>query len=223
MTPSHDAPPRRRVDAWFTASYEVARRLAEGRGAEAIEVLRRELDRTRDTENPAGQRFLLSQIALCHARMGELDRAREVLEEIEREMPPTIETALVLAEGYLLLLENPERASHHAALALQWADERGEDDPTLTSRAHMLMARSLLAQGDVLGALGAWRSAPLPDWRVAVELLEAGADRNEVRQVLAEALPRHVAEEQRLGAAASAASDQVRRLIAWIDAGCPRP
>ena len=41
MSPS-DAPTRRRVDAYFAASVEVARRLAEGRGSEAIAVLRAE-------------------------------------------------------------------------------------------------------------------------------------------------------------------------------------
>jgi hypothetical protein len=43
-----------------------------------------------------------------------------------------------------------------------------------------------------------------------------------VRAVLAEALPRHADYERRAGASAVAASDQIRRLLAWIDAGCPR-
>ena len=44
MSRSPDVPARRRSDAYFAASFEVARRLAEGRGEEAVGVLRRELD-----------------------------------------------------------------------------------------------------------------------------------------------------------------------------------
>lgn len=221
MSPS-DAPARRRVDAYFAASVEVARRLAEGRGEEAIAVLRRELERTRNTDDEAGRRFLLSQIALCYARMNDAQSAGRVLEEMEDELPHEAETALLLAEGYLLLLDNPERASHHAALALQWAEEEVEGAPELVSRAHSLMARALLHNSDLLGAFGAWHAAPLPDWRVAVELIEAGHDPAAVRTVLVEALPRHIENERRGGASAVAATDQIRRLIAWIDAGCPR-
>lgn len=222
MCPSPDAPTRRRVDAYFAASVEVARRLAEGRGAEAIAVLRRELDRTQDGDDFSGRRFLMSQIALCHARMNDNVSAQNVLEEMEEELPQEAETALLLAEGYLLLLDNPERASHHAALALQWAEEEVEGAPELISRAHALMARALLRSSDLLGAFGAWQGSPLPDWRVGVELIEAGYDPARVRSVLAEALPRHVEHERRAGAAAVAATDQIQRLLAWIDAGCPR-
>lgn len=222
MGPAPDAPPRRRVEAYFAASIEVARRLAEGRGAEAITILRKELERTRKSEDATGHRFLLSQIALCHARMSDPEKARIVLEEMEEELPREAETALLLAEGYLLLLENPERASHHAALALQWAEEESEGGPEMISRAHTLMSRSLLRSNDLLGALGAWQGAPLPDWRVGVELIQAGCEPAKIRETLMEALPRHVEHERRSGSAATAASDQVRRLIAWIDAGCPR-
>lgn len=222
MSRSPDAPARRRSDAYFTASFEVARRLAEGRGDEAILVLRRELDRTSDTEDASGRRFLLSQIALCHARMENPAEAQKVLEEMEEELPQEAETALLLAEGYLLLLHNSDRASHHAALALTWAEEEVEQAPELVSRAHTLMARALLAANDTVGAFGAWEACPLPDWRVAVELLEAGYSAPKVRQVLSEALPRHQEHERKYGPAAVATSDQIRRLILWIDAGCPR-
>jgi tetratricopeptide (TPR) repeat protein len=222
MPPSPNAPARRRIDAYFAASVEVARRLADGTGGEAIAVLRRELERTRGTDDVTGRRFLLSQIALCHARMNDVDSARRSLEEIEEELPREAETALMLAEGYLLLLDNTERASHHAALALQWAEEESEGGPELISRGHTLMARALLRGNDLLGAFGAWQGAPLPDWRVAVELIEAGYDPSRIRGVLVDALPRHVDHERRAAAAAVAASDQIQRLLAWIDAGCPR-
>lgn len=222
MPPSTNAPARRRVDAYFAASVEVAQRLGEGRGAEAIAVLRRELERTRRTDDLAGRRFLLSQIALCHARMNDPLAARRALEEIEEDLPRETETALLLAEGYLLLLDSTERASHHAALALQWVEEESEAGPELISRGHSLMARALLRGSDLIGAFGAWQGAPLPDWRVGVELIEAGYDPQRVRGVLADALPRHADHERRLGAAAVAASDQIARLLAWIDAGCPR-
>ena len=139
----------------------------------------------------------------------------------ERHEAPA-ETALLLAEGYLLLLDNPERASHHAALALQWAEEEVEGAPELISRAHALMARALLRSSDLIGAFGAWQGSPLPDWRVGVELIEAGYDPTRIRAVLAEALPRHVDHERRAGSTTVAASDQIQRLLAWIDAGCPR-
>jgi tetratricopeptide (TPR) repeat protein len=210
------------VDAYFTASFEVARRLADGRGTEAIEILRRELARIEEREDHAGRRFLLSQIALCHARLGQLAEAEQVLNELEEALPADAETALMLAEGYLLLLDNPDRASHHAALAMQWAEEAGEATSKLLSRAHTLMARALLFQGDLLGAFGAWQSCEMPDWRVAVELLDAGYDRDAVRQILADALPRFDEHERQAGSEGSAASDRVRQLIQWIDAGCPR-
>lgn len=222
MRPSPDAPVRRRVDAYFAASVEVAQRLAEGRGGEAISLLRRELERTRASDDCAGRRFLLSQIALCHSRTGDQEAARRTLEEIEEDLPQEAETALLLAEGYLLLLDNPDRASHHAALALQWAEEEVDGAPELISRAHALMSRALLKSEDLLGAFGAWQASPLPDWRVAVELIEAGFQPSKIRGVLAEALPRHTEFERRSGAATVAASDQIRRLLAWIDAGCPR-
>jgi len=185
-------------------------------------MLRRELERTRNTDDDAGRRFLLSQIALCHSRMDEAEAAQRTLEEIEEELPQEAETALLLAEGYLLLLDNPERASHHAAVALQWAEEELDGAPELISRAHGLMARALLRGADLVGAFGAWQASPLPDWRVAVQLIEAGFQPSSVRGVLAEALPRHVEHERRAGPTTVAASDQIRRLLAWIDAGCQR-
>lgn len=222
MTSPSESPARRRTDAYFAASFEVARRLAEGRGAEAIAVLRRELERTRDAEDVMGNRFLLSQIALCHARLGETQQAREVLEEIEESFPAEIETSLMLAEGYLLLLGNSDRASHHAALALQWLEEEQEAAPETLSRAHTLMARALLSAGDLLGAFGAWQGSPLPDWRAAVELIEAGHDPQRVRDVLQQSLPRHQAFERSAAGSGKASSDQVERLIRWIDDGCPK-
>jgi tetratricopeptide (TPR) repeat protein len=210
------------VDAYFTASFEVARRLADGRGNEAIDILRRELSRIEHRDDDAGRRFLLSQIALCHARLGEPEKTEQVLHELEEALPADAETALMLAEGYLLLLDNPDRASHHAALAMQWAEEAGEATSRLLARAHTLMARALLSQGDLLGAFGAWQSCELPDWRVAVELLDAGYDRDAVRHVLSEALPRFYQRERDAGAEEVAVSDRVRQLIEWIDAGCPR-
>lgn len=78
-----------------------------------------------------------------------------------------LKTALLLAEGYLLLLHNSDRASHHAALALTWAEEEVEQAPELVSRAHTLMARALLAANDTVG--GVWRlgsmSPPRLAWR----------------------------------------------------------
>ena len=76
--------------------------------------------------------------------------------------------------------------------------------------------------GDVTGAFGAWQASPLPDWKVAVQLIEAGLDPAQVRSVLTESVARHEEYERRSGASAHATSDQIRRLIAWIDAGCPR-
>lgn len=222
MSRSPDVPARRRTDAYFAASFEVARRLAEGRGEEAVSVLRRELERTENLDDFAGRRFLLSQIALCYSRMGQNEAVLKILEEMEEELPHEAETALLLAEGYLLLLGNPERASHHAALALQFSEEESEQAPETASRAHTLMARALLAGSDLLGAFGAWAASPLPDWRVAVELIEAGYNPHKVRDVLAESLPRHLDSERRIGAGAVASSDQVRRLIMWIDGGCQR-
>ena len=84
------------------------------------------------------------------------------------------------------------------------------------------MARAMLRSSDLLGAFGAWQGAPLPEWRVGVELIEAGYDPSRVRAVLAESLPRHLDHERKSGSAAGAASDQIQRLITWIDAGCPR-
>lgn len=222
MCPS-DTPTRRKTDAYFTASFAVAQRLAEGKGDQAIAVLRKELERTRDHEGAeSGRRFLLSQIALCHARMDEPEQAEAVLQQIEAEFPPEPETALMLAEGYLYLLSNFERASHHAALALQWAAEVQQDTAPFLSRGHTLLARALLAGGDRLGAFGAWQACELPQWRVGVDLIEAGHDPSQIREVLVEALPRHERFERATGAGAQAASDQIRRLIAWIDAGCPQ-
>lgn len=221
MSRSPNAPARRRSDAYFTASFEVARRLAEGRGEEAVAVLRKELQRVQEAGESTGIRFLLSQIALCWAKMGRKDEAEVTLQEMESALPHDPETALLLAEGYLLLLGMGERASHHAGLALKWAEELGNDTPELLSKGHNLMARALVASGDLNGAFGAWRMAPLPAWRLAVELIEAGYQSSSVRKVLVEALPRHQAHEQESGAAASASADRIRRLIAWIDAGCP--
>jgi hypothetical protein len=213
---------RRRVDAYFTASFEVARRLADGRGQEAIDVLRRELDRLGEEADPVGRRFLLSQVAMCHARMDHPERVRETLEEMEEALPGDAETGLMLAEGYLHLLGNSERASHHAALALQWSEENGDETPETLSRAQTLMARALIAGGDRTGAFGAWQAAPLPDWKVAVDLIEAGVDPLKVREVLHDSVPRHEAFELSDQGSASAVTDQIRRLISWIDAGCPR-
>jgi tetratricopeptide (TPR) repeat protein len=213
---------KRRVDAYFAASFEVARRLAEGRGQESVEILRRELERIGDSSDITSRRFLLSQIALCHARMNQRGEAEEVLQEIETTFPQDIETALMLAEGYLLLLANAERASHHAAKALQWLEQEGEVGPDLLSRAHTLMARSLLQSHDLLGAFGAWQASPLPDWRVAIEIIEAGHDPERVREVLLESLPRHQQFEAENASTAVAVSDQIRRLLLWIDAGCPK-
>lgn len=222
MTRSNDAPTRKRSDAYFTASFEVARRLADGRGEEAVDVLRRELERTSDSGEIEGRRFLLCQIALCHAHVGDREKAQQVLEEMEEQLPQQTETALMLSEGYLHLVGNAERASHHAALALQWAEEHDEGSPEKVSRAQALIARAALAAKDLTGALGAWQAAPLPDWRVAIELLDAGVDAEKVRQTLAEALPRHEEHERRKGATAAAGSEQIRRMISWIEAGCPR-
>lgn len=222
MTREPDASTRRKADAYFTASFAVARRLAEGRGEQAVAILRKELERTRERgDDITGRRFLLSQIALCHAQMDEPEKAAEVLGEIERDFPPEPETALMLAEGYLLLAGNADRASHHAALALQWCQERGEGSAIFDSRAHALLARAMLASGDVLGAFGAWSSCELPDWRVAADLLEAGHDAAQIREVLAESVERHERHERQAGAEAVATSDRIRRLIAWIDAGRP--
>lgn len=218
--PEHSS--RRRVAAYFSASFEVARRLADGRGAEAIAVLRKELDRTREFDDVPGRRFLLSQIALCEARMGSVDAARATLEEIEDTLPQDIETALMLAEGYLLLIGMAERASHHAAKALQWIEEEGEIPTELLARAHALMARALLHGNDVLGAFGAWQSSPLPDWRLGVDLIEAGHDALKVREVLAESLPRHRQHETVQGDGGKATSDRIERLLRWIDDGCPK-
>ncbi len=213
---------RSRSDAYFTASFEVARRLADGRGTEAIDVLRRELRRLGNEGEETGRRFLLSQIAVCHARMKDAGAARHVLEEMEDVLPPDVETSLMLAEGYLHLLANHERAAHHAALALQWTEEQGQETPETLSRAQTLIARALLASGDTIGALGAWQASPLPDWRVAIELVEAGLDKAQVRDVLASALPRHIEHERQGGASTTARSERIRRVIAWIDAGCPK-
>ncbi len=219
-----EQPTKRRSDAYFTASFEVARRLAAGRGGEAIAVLRRELERVSETDEVVGQRFLLSQIALCHSRMGEAGAARAVLEEMEHGLPYDVETGLMLAEGYLHLVADPERASHHAALALQRTEEEEQDKetPETLSRAQTILARAMLASDDLLGALGAWQASPLPSWRVAVELIEAGAEPLKVKTILLESIPRHVDFERRRGESAIASSDQIKRLISWIDDGCPR-
>lgn len=223
MGRSPDAPTRGRRDAYFTASFEVAKRLSEGRGEEAIDVLARELERVRESGDASGSsRFLLSQIALCQARMGQNEAAGHSLEELEEELPKEPETALILAEGWLLLLDKSERAAEHAATALRWAEDEGENSLEFVARARNLLARALLAGGDLVGAFAAWESCPLPAWRVGVSLIEAGYDTAEVRRVLESSLPQHVAYEQEQGAAAVASADRVRRLISWIDAGCPR-
>ena len=223
MSRSPNAPARRRSDAYFTASFEVARRLAEGRGDEAVSVLRKELQRVLESGETTGMRFLLSQIALCYAKMERRSEAEQTLQEMESALPHDPETALLLADGYLFLLGMGERASHHAGLALRWAQELGTDTPELLSKGHNLMARALVASGDLNGAFGAWRMAPLPAWRLAVDLIEAGYRPASVRKVLVEALPRHQKHELEQGAAAAAASDRIRRLLAWIDEGCPAP
>jgi tetratricopeptide (TPR) repeat protein len=222
MNRSNDAPARNRNDAYFTASFEVARRLAEGRGEEAIEVLRRELDRVQSSHEHAGRRFLLSQIALCYAKMGRRDDVERVLEETEASLPGDAQTAVLLAEGHLLLLDDGGRAAHYAAQGLERAEESGENGPELLSRIHNLMARALLTMEDLVGAFGAWRSAPLPSWRVATDLIDSGYDRQAVREILADALPRVEKAEREAGAGSIASADRMKRLIAWIDSGCPQ-
>jgi len=222
MSPNDDRTTGRRVDAYFTASFEVARRLADNHGDQAVAILRKELDRLPRDEEAAGRRFLMSQIAVCHARMADVEALRDALEEMEDTLPHEFETALMLSEGYLLLAKDAERASAHASSALEWAVEHGEDSEEPLARAQGLLARALLASRDVTGAFGAWSSSPLPDWRLAVELIEAGASRDDVRAALLEAIPRHEESERRLGAEATASSDQMRRMVKWIDAGCPR-
>jgi len=224
MTRESDASFQRRAQAYFSASFAVARKLAAGEGADAIAMLRRELERTADSaeEDLTGRRFLLSQIALCQTRLGQLEQAEETLQQIERELPSSPENALLLAEGYLLLLDRGERSAHHAALALQWAEESGSGGAVFLSRVHGVLARAMLATGDVSGSLGAWQACELPDWRVAVDLIDAGCERNTVREALNEALERHRRHELAMGSDAVAASDQVLLLIRWIDAGCPQ-
>lgn len=221
MNRSPDASARRRTDAYFTASFEVARRLADGRGEEAVAVLRRELERLSGEAAETGRRFLLSQIALCYAKMNDLAGTARTLEEMEESLPRDPETALLLAEGYLLLLENGERASDHAAAALKWLEESGEDTPEAVSRARNLLARSLAKAADLVGAFSAWESCPLPGWQAAVDLIQAGYNPLLVKRVLVDALPRLLQHERRQGAEGVASTDRVRRLIAWIDAGCP--
>ncbi len=221
MNRSPDASARRRTDAYFTASFEVARRLADGRGEEAVAVLRRELERLSGEAADTGRRFLLSQIALCYAKMNDLAGTRRTLEEMEESLPRDPETALLLAEGYLLLLENGERASDHAAAALKWLEESGEDTPEAVSRARNLLARSLAKAADLVGAFSAWESCPLPGWQAAVDLIQAGYNPLLVKRVLVDALPRLLQHERRQGAEGVASTDRVRRLIAWIDSGCP--
>ncbi|NJN63613.1 MAG: hypothetical protein HC882_01205 [Acidobacteria bacterium] len=221
MNRSPDASARRRTDAYFTASFEVARRLAEGRGDEAIAVLRRELDRLEGDAESTGRRFLLSQIALCFAKMGDFEQTARTLEQLEESLPHDADTAILLSEGYLLLLENGERAAHHAGCALKWLEEAGEDTPEGVSRARNLMARALVASSDLVGAFSAWEACPLPGWQAAVDLIEGGYNPLLVKRVLVDALPRLHQHERRQGAEAVASTDRVRRLIAWIDAGCP--
>jgi len=221
MSRPSDASARRRAEAYFVASYEVARRLAEGRADEAIAVLQRELERIGREADPSSRRFLMSQIALCHARAGNQAEARRTLERMEDELPRDWETSLLLAEGWLLLLGSGERAGHHAADALRLAEQAGEDTLETVSTARTLIARALLAEGDLVGAFAAWEASPLPSWRVGADLIEAGFSAEAVRRVLAEALPRLEEQERRGGADGVCASDRVRRLIAWIDAGCP--
>ncbi|GAB4222093.1 MAG: hypothetical protein Kow0062_17900 [Acidobacteriota bacterium] len=221
MTRPSDASARRRTEAYFVASYEVARRLAEGRADEAIAVLRRELDRIGPDADETSRRFLLSQIALCQARSGDATGAMRTLEQMEDELPRDHETSLMLAEGWLLLAGHGERASHHAADALRLAEEAGEDTPEVVSAIKTLIARALLAEKDLVGAFAAWEASPLPSWRVGADLIDAGFSPDAVRRVLAEALPRIEEQERRAGAEGVCSSDRVRRMIAWIDQGCP--
>ncbi len=150
------------------------------------------------------------------------EAALEILERMQGEFPAGFDTELLLAEGHFLLLADAARGAHHAGRAIHFAGEDGLDDPARLSRAHALLARTLLAQEDLNGAFGAWQACQLPEWRVAAELIEAGYDILRVREVLEDALPRHQAHERELGADGVAATDQIRRLLGWIDSHSPQ-
>jgi len=56
----------------------------------------------------------------------------------------------------------------------------GDRDPAVLVEA--ARRAPLMAGSDLLGAFGAWAASPLPDWRVAVELIEAGYKKKNIYQ-----------------------------------------
>lgn len=203
--------------ACFRVNAEVERLLEAGRGDEALRSLERELSRSENSEDAAGYRFLFSQIIVCQARMGRKDEARRLLEDFAEKLSPSPENALLLSEGYLDHLRDPERAVHHAALALLRVEDTSAYSDEFLARVHSQLARTLLAAGDIHGAHGAWSEAPLPDPRIAMELIEAGFDRNEIKITLEESLFL-LSDRSGTSSAESTTVDRIRRLIAWIEA-----
>jgi len=133
---------------------------------------------------------------LCHSRMDEQDAVRRTLEEMEEDLPQEAETALLLAEGYLLLLDSP--SARRTTPRSRCSGARRKSSRT---RADFAGARP-----DRAGALAGQRysrrvrrlaggpSARLaPGGRTDRGRLQPG----KVRAVLAEALPRHTEYERR--------------------------
>ena len=210
---------RRKLDAYFTVSLQVAERLARGEADAAIGVLRRELARTTGAEDTEGRGFLYGLLAVCHGRSGDPEGTLGVLEEMERELPDDLNRALRLGEGYLLLLGEADRAMRWARRARELVgDDDAPESVGRRGRALALEGRAALQGGDRDAALTLLAEAELPDPELAEALLAHGAAPDAVRESLERGLPRHEAHE-RTGAAPTARSDEVRRILAGIDAG----
>lgn len=216
-------PVRPRREAYAAVSVQVAQRVARGELAQAVAVLRRELGRIASTPDEDGRRFLYGLLAVSHGRAGDPEGALAVLREMEGALEERPETWLELAEGYLLLLGE-------AAPALRWARRAREGLSAAASpaereslaRARALEGRAALLGGETSEALRLLGEAELPDPDLAAELIRAGAPGDELEAALRRGIAAHE-EHERSGAAGTARSLELRRLIARLETGEEKP
>jgi hypothetical protein len=208
-----DRPPRSRSEAYLSVSSQVAQRIARGEAEVAIGVLRRELARIASSGDEEGRRFLFGLLAVSHSRAGDPEGVLAVLREMEDELDEDPDTSLKLAEGYLLLLgeaETARRWARRAREALAGAATPGQRERL--ARAIGLEGRAALEAGHSEEALALLAGAELPDPALAEALIRAGSSPEAVTGALRRGLAAHESHE-REGAAPSARSDEIRRLL----------
>jgi hypothetical protein len=211
--------PRPRREAYAAISVQVARRVARGELQQAVAVLRRELGRIADSGDEDGRRFLYGLLVVSHGRAGDPEGTRAALREMEGALEARPETWLELAEGYLLLLGEAGPARRWARRAVEGLS--GAASPAeleSLSRARALEGRAVLLAGETAEALRLLDEAELPDPDLAGELLGAGAPAPELEATLRRGLAAHE-EHERSGAAGTARSLEIRRLIGRIGSG----